>query len=153
MTTMHVCRADVRGFTLIELVIVAAIVAILAGIAYPAYQDSIRKSRRADAKTVLLEGAHWMQRFYTVNYRYDQNTAGTALSSLFPSSLQTSPIDGATKYYDIAFNPAATQTAFTLRATPRSTGGQNRDRCGALTLTQSGTKGVLGTGATVEECW
>jgi len=142
-----------QGFTLIELIIVVAIIGILAAIAYPSYQDSVRKSRRADAKEVLLEGAQWMERFFTENYRYDQNKASTAISSLFPTNLTASPKDGATKYYDISFNPAATQNAFTLRATPKSTGGQDKDPCGALTLTNTGAKGVLGTGATVANCW
>ncbi|WP_425338425.1 type IV pilin protein [Thiorhodococcus minor] len=133
--------------------ITVAIVGILATIAYPSYQDSVRKSRRADAKAVLLEGAQWMERFYTENHSYDQDRSGTAVGTLFPTSLQTSPLEGATKYYDIAFNPAATQNSFTLRATPRATAGQDQDRCGALTLTHTGEKDVSGTGATVDECW
>lgn len=140
------------GFTLIELMIVVAVVAILAAIAYPTYQDSVRKSRRADAQAVLLEAAQWMERFYTENNRYDQTRAGVAVA--LPVPLQTSPKEGATKYYDIAFNPNPPgQNAFTLRATPRATGGQNRDFCGGLTLTNTGAKGVLGAGATVERCW
>lgn len=146
-------RRAALGFTLIEIMIAVAIVGILAAIAYPSYQDSVRKSRRADAKAVLLEGAHWMERFYTENHRYDQDRSGTAIAGLFPTSLKTSPLDGATKYYDIALNPAATQNSFTLRATPRATAGQDRDRCGALTLTHTGEKNVLGAGATVDECW
>ena len=142
-----------KGFTLIELMIVVAVIAILASIAYPSYQDSVRKTRRADAKEVLLEGAQWMERFFTENYRYDKNKAGTAIGSLFPTNLTASPKEGTTKYYDITFNPAATQSAFTLRATPKSTGGQDKDSCGSLTLTNTGAKGVTGTGATIEKCW
>jgi type IV pilus assembly protein PilE len=85
----------IKGFTLIELVIVVAIVAILATIAYPSYQDSVRKSRRADAKGVLMEAAQWMERFYTENNRYDQTRAGVAVA--LPASLQTSPKEGPTK--------------------------------------------------------
>jgi type IV pilus assembly protein PilE len=45
------------GFTLIEMVVVATIVAILAAIAYPGYQEHVRKSRRTDARNILLEAA------------------------------------------------------------------------------------------------
>jgi type IV pilus assembly protein PilE len=141
-----------QGFTLIELVIVVAIIGILAAIAYPSYQDSVRKSRRADAKEVLLEGAQWMERFYTENYRYDQNKTGISVGDLFPDSLKASPKEGTTKYYQMTFS-ASTANAFTLQATPTTQGGQDKDPCGALTLTNTGAKGVLGTGATVANCW
>lgn len=146
---MHFTQKPSRGFTLIELMITVAIVGILAAVAYPSYQDSVRKSRRADAKAVLLEAAQWMERFYTENNRYDQDTGGTAVA--LPTSLAASPKDGATKYYNIAFNPAAAQSTFTLRATPTSNGGQDNDPCGYLTLNNLGQKGV--ESSTVEKCW
>lgn len=137
---------------MIELMIVVAVIAILASIVYPSYQDSVRKTRRADAKEVLLEGAQWMERFFTENYRYDKNKAGTAIGSLFPTNLTSSPKQGTTKYYNISFT-TATSSAFTLQAAPKSTGGQDKDSCGSLTLTNTGAKGVTGTGATIEKCW
>jgi len=50
------------AFTLIELMVTVAIVGILASIAYPSYQDSVRKSRRADVKGVVLGLANAMER-------------------------------------------------------------------------------------------
>ena len=86
--------------TLMELMIVVAIIGILAGIAYPTYQDSVRKSRRADAEAVLLELAQWMERFYTENNRYDQTRAGVAVALPFAQSpKEGGPAGG---YYTIA---------------------------------------------------
>ena len=135
------------GFTLIELMIVVAIVAILAAIAYPSYQEQVRKSRRADAKAVLLEAAQWLERHYTVN-----NTYVVDFAADFPAALKKSPKDGGTAYYNITLGNLA-QNTFTLTATPQATGGQDKDKCGGLTLTHTGAKGVLGTGATVAQCW
>ena len=142
-----------RGFTLIELMITLAVVAILAAIAYPSYQDSVRKSRRADAKSVLLEAAQWMERFYTENNRYDQNRAGTAVThaTQFPGSgLAESPKEGGTMYYDITLS-AVTQNSYTLQAAPK--GVQSGDPCGTFTLTHTGVKGVSGGSYTKDRCW
>ena len=144
----------VRGFTLIELMITVAVVGILAAIAYPSYQEQVRKSRRADAKSVLLQAAQWMERYYTENNRYDQNSAGTAVSTSFSTTgLTKSPVDGAAKYYDISLAAVARNT-FTLNAAPTSGTDQTKDKCQTLTLTSTGVKDVTG-GATLtkEDCW
>ena len=62
-----------RGFTLIELMITVAIIAILAAIAFPSYQDSLRKSRRTDGKNALTQAMAIMERYYT-----ERNTYATA---------------------------------------------------------------------------
>src|SRR5258705_11108197 len=69
-----------RGFTLIELMIRVAIIAVLSAIAYPSYRESVAKSRRSDAQAVLVQGNQWMERFYAENYAYNKNTAGTAVT-------------------------------------------------------------------------
>jgi type IV pilus assembly protein PilE len=129
-----------RGFTLIELMIALAIVAILAAIAYPSYQDSVRKSRRADAEAVLLELAQWMERFYTENNRYDQTRAGVAVALPFAQSpKEGGPAGG---YYTIAV-AAPQPNSFTLTAT--RVGPQVSDTiCGNLTLSNTGVKCALG---------
>ncbi|CAK0771116.1 type IV pilus assembly protein PilE [Gammaproteobacteria bacterium] len=154
---MHLITTS-RGFTLLEIIITVAIISILAAIAYPSYQNSILKSRRADAKSVLLQATNWMERFYTANHRYDQDVDGnlvtTSTTTGFPSSgLTKSPIVGTTKYYDISLS-GVTQIAYTLNATPRSATNQTNDSCKTLTLDQAGIKGVTG-GATmsVTDCW
>ena len=132
-----------RGFTLTEILIVVAIMGILAAIAYPSYQDSVRKSRRADARAVLLEAAQFMERRYTENL-----TAGYAGVAL-PANLTVSPSGSAagSQYYDITVTNLA-QNTFTLNAAP--TGAQSSDKCGTLTLTNTGVKG---SAKTVDECW
>ena len=152
-----------RGFTLIELMIAVAVVGILAAIAYPSYQDSIRKSRRADAKGVLLQAAQWMERNYTENNCYHRNTPGTcstaAVTTTLPASVSKSPTDGANTYYNITLVAAGTTAnAFTLQAAPTSTGNQSADTCKTLTLTSTGVKGANDGGsslsaADITTCW
>lgn len=58
-------RVSTRGFTLIELMIVVAVIAILAAIAYPSYMDSVRKGWRAEARAALMQEMQQQERFYT----------------------------------------------------------------------------------------
>jgi type IV pilus assembly protein PilE len=117
------------GFTLIELMIVVAIIGILATIAYPSYQNSVKKSRRADAKSALMGFVNAMERHYTETNSYcDAAAAGeTAVTNCGdgtpdkgkPAVFATeSPIDGTDKYYDLTIH-AVGPTTYTLRATPK----------------------------------
>ncbi|KAA0692397.1 type IV pilin protein [Halopseudomonas laoshanensis] len=69
------------GFTLIEVMIVAAIVGILAAIAYPSYQEHVRQARRAEVATVLLESAQLLERHFTRHGAYDAGTLALASQS------------------------------------------------------------------------
>lgn len=157
--TVHVDREALvywreRGFTLIELLVAVAIVAILATVAVASYQEHIRRSARADAKSVLMEAAGWMERSYTTNGNY---------SAPLPATFSKSPRDGPTRY-DISLAnaavvatdppvtfPASGAQAYTLQAVP--TGASAGDPCGTLLIDHTGRKGVTGADATVAECW
>jgi type IV pilus assembly protein PilE len=140
-----------RGFTLIELMIVVAIVAILAAVAYPTYRDSVERARRADAKSVLMEAAQWIERQYTLSNAYNKLGDGSVLNTAaLPAQLREAPKDGASKYYDIQFAANPTTTAYTLQAVPKNS--MTGDKCGTLTLTEAGTKSATGT-AGADWCW
>lgn len=128
------------GFTLIELMIVVAVAGILTAIAYPSYQNQVRKARMSQAQADLLEVAQFMERCFASNNTY-QNCV---------RPFTVSPRTG-TAYYDIGLvTPARTQ--FTLTATPRAAGGQSSQICGTLTLNQAGVKTFSGA-ASVAQCW
>ena len=138
--------AGVKGFTLIELMIVVGIVAILVAIAYPMYGDAVRKGKRGQAKADLVELMQRAERFRTVNGTY---AAFWATVTTDPYVSSPKPGEGS-EAYQIAPSDA-TETTITLTATPQA--GQTADtRCMSLTLTAAGSKGVTGTG-TVADCW
>jgi len=133
------------GFTLIETIIAIAIVSILAVIAYPSYQESVLKARRTDAKESLVELRQYMESYYTLNNRYDQDQAGTSISLPFTQT----PKDGSTKHYDLAFQGGDPgRNTFTLTATPIS----NDTKCTKLLIDQLGNRTYMGSG-TKKDCW
>ncbi|MDZ7803060.1 type IV pilin protein [Thiohalophilus sp.] len=123
------------GFTLIELMIVTAILGILAGIAYPSYQGYLEKTRRADAKGALVSFANAMERHYTENYTYEGAATGgndTGTPAIFPTE---APLDGDSKSYDLTIQ-SADATTFVLRADPKNS--QSSD--GFLEITSTGQR-------------
>ncbi|MCC4587445.1 type IV pilin protein [Xanthomonas sp. NCPPB 1067] len=134
-------NAGGNGFTLIELMIVVAVVGILAAVAYPSYAEHIRKSRRAQAKADLVEYAQLAERSHTTNNTYANYRFANG------STTTQSPREGGAAQYTVTF--AGNQSTFTLTAAPQ--GAQAKDVCGTMTLNQAGVKTPSASAA--PGCW
>jgi type IV pilus assembly protein PilE len=130
-----------RGFTLIELMVVVAIVGILAAFAIPTYSEYVIKTRRASAAGCLMELSTFMERFHTTSMTY----AGANLP-------QTTCQNNSSSFYTFAFaDGEPTATTFAIEAKPA--GAQTADsKCATLGINQVGTKSISGS-ATVSTCW
>lgn len=158
MINMHIplkINPLVRGFTLIELMITIAIIALLSAIALPSYNQYVFRSHRAEARNTLLAVAQRLEQNYTLASTYAATQGGTAIDDATIASwgLSQIPLSGATRY-TVTFQAPPTQTSFTLIASPA--GSQVNDTCGILVLDNRNLKGAAGQNnrnQITRDCW
>ena len=152
------------GFTLVELMTVVLVLTLLAAIAIPTYSNQIRKSRRSEAKSALLDLAGREERFMATNGVYSSTASDLGYSGSFPQTIGSG-------YYKISISnvvgataPTATTAGvpatYTLTAVAQSLGGQTNDTsCLAFQVNQMGQQTSYNstssytTGTTTTGCW
>ncbi len=127
-----------KGFTLIEMMIVVAIIGIIAGIAYPSYMESVRKSNRAEAKTELMDVAQRLQRCYTSFAKFNDKVNCPVYKDLDDGGMVTR---GSGFYkLTVSHTSGSESTTYTLKAeaikAPQTKDTSNG--CNELTLTHTG---------------
>lgn len=137
---MRAMRQGQAGFTLLEMMIVLAIIGIITAVATPSYQRHVRSTQRAEAVAFMEDCATKMQRHFTQNMTW----AGVSLSTVCPTPPASSSKLSAN--YTISL-PTATASAYTLSAAPQ--GSQASDECGTLSVTSAGGRSATGAG----KCW
>lgn len=144
-----------KGFTLIEVMIVAVIIAILASVAYPSYQNSVQKTRRADAKEALTRAASMQERHFFTNNQYTASTADIGGSTSTEGYYAVTVLGNSVS----CTASGVTYPCFTVVAS--AVGAQASDKtCGQFSIDHTGRKRSFNTtnsppveNTTSGECW
>ena len=131
----------IKGFTLLELLIVVAIAGILASVAYPQYTEYVKRAARSDAMVLLLDAANKQEQYYADNRSYADDL-----------SLINVPSKSENGYFTITVEVPDTGTSFTITATAASGTVASDTACTTFTITDTGIKGSTGTSDT-DDCW
>lgn len=137
---------NIKGFTLIELMIVVVVVAVLAAIAIPAYQNYVERARRADAKSAILTVQLAQEKWRANNPTYTSDMTDLGFS-------QVGNNGSADGFYTVDVADGATATNYTVTAVP--IGPQANDDCGMFTLTVTAANGEVYTAQSGNhaDCW
>lgn len=142
-----------KGFTLIELMITVVIIGILAAIAYPSYQEFVKRGNRTEGQAFLSEVAARQERYFAQNNEYVTSDADISDLNLKKDGANES----VTKKYVLSLSKSASDGGYTLTATPEF----DDAKCGNLVLNATGNRGAAGkldSGSDsdkkkVRECW
>lgn len=140
-----------RGLSLVELMVVVAILGILGSVVYPMYTDQARKGRRADAKAVLETIAVAQERFYTANGRYTNDLADLTVAGGLVNALAAGESEDGYYAVALAFDGGDNQT---YTATATAQGVQAKDTaCASFTINQLGQKSGANGEGDASDCW
>jgi type IV pilus assembly protein PilE len=158
---------DAKGFTLIELVVAMVIAALLVSIAIPAYSSFVRKSRRTEAKSTIMDLASLEERYFSTANVYSSTPSDLGYGTATWSA--TSGITVGSGYYQVlqpqivaAVAPTTTTSGspatFTITVIPVATNDQAKDTaCASFTVTSSGARSATMTSQTGPDntptCW
>lgn len=135
------------GFTLIELMIVIAVVGLLTAIALPSYQSYVARGKRAEARAEVLKAEGWLERYYTENNRYADGPTSTA-NAAFSARFGPVPATGPANYNISVTFP--TITSYSVVAT--RTGSMTTDNCGNYTKTNTGSMAIASYSGDTSRC-
>jgi len=134
------------GFSLIELIVVLAIVGIMTCFAYPSYQHQITMAHRMDGQTALLDLANRMEQYYASHNTYEKSTIATRLTSDVLS--QSKSPEG---WYTLTITTATANT-FSLQAIANQTQAEHDPNCRVLTFNHLGVRGSISNHEDAK-CW
>ena len=140
------------GITLLELMIVVAIISMIAAFAYPSYTQYIVSTKRTAATSTLLQIADRQQLFFMDNKRYagDLTDLGFSANPLYVSDDGTSVAAGDADAVYLFTLAAVAPTTYTASAAPLAAQLKRDKDCGTMTLNQAGTRDALHGG---DDCW
>ena len=146
-------KKNCAGFSLVEIMVAVALVAILAAVAIPSYNSGVIKSKRALGKGELMRVVARQEQYFVDNkgYATDLTALGYSGNPYYIDENNDATV-AASSIYQIAFASGASASAFIIQAIPQNS--QTSDaECGTLQLSSTGTKSITGGSASAGYCW